>query len=665
MNISTLSKSDRELATSTIRMLAADAVEKAKSGHPGLPMGCAEMALTLWTHFIRFNPADPHWVGRDRFILSAGHGSALLYTMLHLSGYDLSLDDLKSFRQLGSRTPGHPEYGMTAGVETTTGPLGQGFVNGVGMAIAQKMTQARVGAEASDCLNHRIFGIISDGDLMEGISTEAASVAGHLGLGQIVYLYDSNHITIDGRTDITFTENIPAKFEAMGWHVQSVDGHDVNQLAAAIQRAIDEPARPSIIVAITSIGKGSPTKQNTSGVHGAPLGADEMKKTREALGWPLDQTFVVPGRVREIFQTRVTELSREYETWQSRWKGIVAKNPEINAIMKPQTPVWSELESELMKTAGDAPVATRVASGACMQVIAKHLPSFVGGSADLAESVKTWIKGSPAVTRDEWNGRNLNFGIREHAMGAILNGMALYGTVVPFGSTFLVFSDYMRPAIRLAALMKLPVKYVFTHDSMYVGEDGPTHQPVEHVSVLRMIPNLVVYRPADAVETAACWLAMMKRTDGPSTMVATRQNLPLLPTTRTLAPAGVLRGGYVLESDPSPELVVMASGSEVSLAFEVMNQLRAKKVACRLVSVPSLETFVAQEKAYIQSVIPAGAKKVAIEAGVPDLWYRLTGLDGLVIGMTTFGESGPAEKVAAHFGFTPEKVIETINHHFE
>ncbi|KAB2833523.1 MAG: transketolase, partial [Candidatus Brocadia sp.] len=481
MLIQKIDKEKMNLAVNTLRMLSADAVEKAQSGHPGLPMGCADIAFVLWMQFLRFCPQDPQWPNRDRFVLSAGHGSMLLYSLLHLFGYDMSLDEIKRFRQFGSKTPGHPEYGHTPGVEVTTGPLGQGFANGVGMALAERILAERFNKDGRTILSHYIYGIVSDGDLMEGITSEAASFAGHLGLSNIIYIYDSNQISIEGNTSITFTEDVGKRFEAYNWRVTKIDGHNHGEIAAAIEAARNEKERPSLIIARTHIGKGSPNKQDTASVHGEPLGAKELELTKENLGWPKNSPFYVPEEVRQLCQSRIAELKEEYAQWQDLFKKHIKDDPNLsqawNAFFKKEIP--ADLELELLQTIKKDSIATRTASGDMMQVIAQRMPSFLGGSADLCPSTKTYIKGSPSLGRNQFSGKNIHFGIREHAMGAILNGLALSGGIIPFGSTFLMFSDYMRPPIRLAALMKIQVIYVFTHDSIFVGEDGPTHQPIE------------------------------------------------------------------------------------------------------------------------------------------------------------------------------------------
>ncbi len=664
MLIQTIDKEKMNLAVNTLRMLSADAVEKAQSGHPGLPMGCADIAFVLWMQFLRFCPQDPQWPNRDRFVLSAGHGSMLLYSLLHLFGYDMSLDEIKRFRQFGSKTPGHPEYGHTPGVEVTTGPLGQGFANGVGMALAERILAERFNKEGRTILSHYIYGIVSDGDLMEGITSEAASFAGHLGLSNIIYIYDSNQISIEGNTSITFTEDVGKRFEAYNWRVTKIDGHNHGEIAAAIEAARNEKERPSLIIARTHIGKGSPNKQDTASVHGEPLGAKELELTKENLGWPKNSPFYVPEEVRHLCQSRIVELKEEYAQWQDLFKKHIKDDPNLsqtwNAFFKKEIP--ADLELELLQTIKKDSIATRTASGDMMQVIAQRMPSFLGGSADLCPSTKTYIKGSPSLGKNQFSGKNIHFGIREHAMGAILNGLALSGGIIPFGSTFLMFSDYMRPPIRLAALMKIQVIYVFTHDSIFVGEDGPTHQPIEHLSSLRTIPNLLVIRPSDATETAAAWIAALNHKDGPTALILTRQDLPVI--IRSIYPTQnqLNYGAYVLkDSVKPPEIILMATGSEVSIALDATLQLQGKGIHARLLSVPSFELFRLNSAEYKNNILPPGCRKrVAIEAGGKSCWYELVGLDGLIIGIDGYGASAPAKTLAEHYGFTAKNIVSEI-----
>ncbi|OHC14219.1 MAG: transketolase, partial [Planctomycetes bacterium RIFOXYB12_FULL_42_10] len=594
MLIHKIDKHKVELAVNTLRMLSADAVEKAQSGHPGLPMGFADVAFVIWMQFLRFNPHDPQWPNRDRFILSAGHGSMLLYALLNLFGYDLSLDDIKQFRQFGSKTPGHPEYGHTPGVESTTGPLGQGFANGVGMALAERILADRFNKGGMKIIDHYIYGVVSDGDLMEGITSEAASFAGHLGLANIIYIYDCNQITIEGSTSLAFTEDVAKRFEAYNWRVFKIDGHNHTEIAEAIETARGEKERPSLIIARTHIGKGSPNRQDTASIHGEPLGAKELELTKESLRWPKDKPFYIPEEVKQLCQSRVTELKEEYENWQTQFKKYIRKDANMSRLwdtyFKKEIP--ENLESELLKTIKKDPVATRIASGEMMQVIAQRIPGFMGGSADLCPSTKTYIKNSSSIDKNKFEGRNIHFGVREHAMGGILNGMALYGGIIPFGSTFLTFSDYMRPSIRLAAMMRIQVIYVFTHDSILLGEDGPTHQPVEHLTSLRLIPNLLVIRPSDATETAAAWVAALNHTDGPTALILSRQDIPVINRSMYPSQSHLKYGAYVLkDSEGNPDIILLASGSEVAIALEATLQLQSKGAKAKLISMPSFELF--------------------------------------------------------------------------
>jgi transketolase len=663
--MSTIGRAGTELetlATSAIRVLAMDAVQKANSGHPGLPMGCAEIAYVLFTSVLEYDPKDPAWPDRDRFVLSAGHGSMLLYVMLHLAGYDLSLSDLESFRQLGSKTPGHPEYGETPGVETTTGPLGQGLGNAVGMALAESILAARYNTPQHTIVQHRTYALVSDGDLMEGISHEAASLAGHLGLGKLIALYDDNRISLDGPTRFSFSEDVEMRFRAYGWHVQRVDGHDVGAVEKALGAAREELARPSLIICRTVIGKGSPNKAGTSAVHGAPLGPEEVAETRKCLGWTLPP-FVVPDEVRARFADGSRRAAKRHEAWKRTFADWCAANPGLAAEWKRvhvrklpegwegKLPRWSPEEK---------PIATRVASGKAINALAETLPELIGGSADLASSNNTLVLGKPAYAPDARGGRNLWFGVREHAMGAVLNGMSLHGGLRPYGATFLTFSDYCRASIRLAALMRQPVVYVFTHDSIFVGEDGPTHQPVEHIAALRTIPHLRTIRPADANETAAAWALALRRTDGPTALILTRQNLPHLEA--TALGKGTERGGYVLvkETGPAPEIILIGTGSETHLAIAAAKALEEKGVSTRVVNLPCQELFDEQPDAYRRSVLPPEVTlRLAIEVAVELGWHKYVGTGGRVICMRTFGASGPQNDLAEHFGFTVEKVVAT------
>ncbi len=651
-----------EVCINTIRTLSIDGVEKANSGHPGLPMGAAAMAYVLWTRHLRHNPADPQWPGRDRFVLSAGHGSMLLYSLLHLTGYDLSLDDLRNFRQLDSKTPGHPEHGITSGVEATTGPLGQGFATGVGMAIAAEALEARFGRPGFDLIPSRIFALVSDGDLMEGIASEAASLAGHLKLGRLVYLYDDNHISLDGPTDLSFSEDVVARFESYGWHTQAVaDGNDLEAVDRAISAAVAETGRPSLIAVRTHIGFGSPNRQDSAKAHGQPLGADEVRLTKQAYGWPAEPDFLVPPEARAHFRT-VLQRGRQWQAeWEEGLKRYGQAHPEAAAALR------SALSGELpqgwlqaVPAFGQEAVATRAAFGTVLNAVAGPVPTLLGGSADLSGSNETTIKGAGVFSAAERGGRNLYYGVREHAMGAAMNGIALFGGCRPFGGTFLTFSDYMRGSIRLAALQDLPVIYVFTHDSIGLGEDGPTHQPIEHLAALRAMPNLAVLRPADGNETAGAWVVALERRGGPSALILSRQKLPGL-TSAEGAAERVARGAYVLGQDggADPDLILMASGSEVQLAVAAARALGGEGLRVRVVSAPSLELFKAQPKEYRESVLPRGCRRrLAIEAAVGQPWWEWVGLDGDVVSLEHFGASGPAERLFARYGFTPEAVAE-------
>jgi transketolase len=653
----TVATDQLQLAANTIRSLAMDAVQKADSGHPGMPMGMADAAVVLWTEFVRWSSKDPEWPGRDRFVLSAGHGSMLLYSLLHLSGFDLTLEDLQQFRQLHSRTPGHPEVHETPGVETTTGPLGAGFSNGVGMAIAALMEAALFDIPL---LKTRVFGIVSDGDLMEGIGQEAASLAGHLRLSNLCYLYDDNGITIEGRTDLAFSEDVPARFQALGWHVQRVDGHDFAQVRAALQRATAQNDKPSLICCRTTIGKGAPNKADSHEVHGAPLGGDEVRMAKQALGLA-PEPFAVDARARELFGAAAQENERARQRWVGELQGLEAKAPQQVAAWRAfrARTVPADLYAQLLLAVGDQAAATRALSATVIQRAAELVPSLVGGSADLDPSTKTRIKKSPSFTARERKARNLHFGVREHAMGGILNGMALHGGFLPMGSTFLVFADYMRPAIRLAAIMRQPVTFVFTHDSLMVGEDGPTHQPVEHLAALRLIPNVHVFRPADAQETAAAWTHALTRRDGPVCLALTRQNLPRLHRPAGFDAEAIRRGGYVLREHASAQATLLATGAEVALAVATAELLAKDGLELRVVSMPCCELFQQQPADWQKSVL--GPRPLfALEMGRPEYWCQFTGRLDRVIGQSTFGHSAPFQHLAEHFGFTAAKVAARV-----
>ena len=650
-----------QLCINTIRLLAVDAVQAAESGHPGMPMGMAAPAYVLWTRFLRHNPANPNWVNRDRFILSAGHGSMLLYALLHLSGYDLSLDEIKRFRQWGSLTPGHPERGLTPGVETTTGPLGQGFGNGVGMAVAERYLAQMFNRPGFEIVEHYTYAIVSDGDLMEGVASEAASLAGHLKLGKLIYLYDDNKISIEGSTDLSFSEDVPARFRAYGWHVQTVDGLDLTAIEEAIRLAQAERERPSLIDCRTHIAYGSPNKHDTAAAHGEPLGEEEVRLTKQNLGWPPDAKFFIPDVVRGYFAEQLEYWRHLEADWHSLFESYRQKHPDLaiqfERLMAGELPEgW---QSRIPRFSPGKPMATRNASGEVLNALAPTLPALIGGSADLAPSTKTYMKGMGDQEAHSPGGRNLHFGVREHAMAAAVNGMAAHGGLRPFGSTFFVFSDYMRPSLRLSAIMELPVVWVFTHDSIFVGEDGPTHEPVEHLASLRAIPHLVTIRPADANETAVAWEVALER-NGPTALILTRQNVPIFDRTRTAPAEGLKRGAYVLaDAERKPDLILIGTGSEVSLALEARAALAGQGIQARVVSMPSWELFEAQPEAYREQVLPADVPvRLAVEAGSPQGWERYVGPFGGVLGIgRRFGASAPYKVLAEKYGFTVDDVV--------
>jgi transketolase len=652
-----------ELCVNTLRFLSVDMVQKANSGHPGLPLGSASMAYALWDRSLKFNPRDPMWPNRDRFVLSAGHGCALLYSLLHVTGFDLPLDELKRFRQWGSLTPGHPEYGKTPGVEATTGPLGQGLGNAVGMAIAEVALAARFNRPGHAVVDHYTYVLASDGDLEEGISSEAGSDAGHLRLGKLIVLYADNHITIEGSTELAFTEDRLARFAALGWHVQHIeDSNDIEAVAGALQAARDESARPSIIGVRTHIGFGSPHKQDTAAAHGSPLGVEEVRLTKEGLGWPVTPTFDIPADSLAHFREAVPRGVAAQAEWQSAFAEYAQHYPDLAAeferVMQRRLPdEWDENLPTF--SAADGPMATRVASGKAIEVLAARLPEMMGGSADLAPSTHTNIDGAGNFEPENWAGRNMHFGIREHAMGAILNGMALHRGLIPYGGTFLVFSDYMRPPMRLAAMNGLPVIMLFTHDSLAMGEDGPTHQPVEQLLGLRSIPGMVVVRPADANETVAAWRIAIDR-NAPVSLVLTRQGLPVLDlATYAHLPAGVLLGGYVLADFPADarrDIILIATGSEVHLALAARDRLQREGIGARVVSMPSTEIFAEQPDNYRETVLPAGVKLLAIEAGVSLGWRSYVGPQIAVVAVDTFGASAPGPVVMEHYGFSVDNI---------
>jgi transketolase len=651
-----------------IRTLSIDAVQEANSGHPGLPLGAAPMAYVLWHRHLRHNPSNPDWHDRDRFVLSAGHGSMLLYSLLHLSGYDVTLEDLKSFRQWESKTPGHPESFMTPGVEATTGPLGQGTANAVGMAVAERMLAHRFNRSELTLVDHHTYALVSDGDLMEGVAAEAASIAGQLRLGKLIYLYDANDVTLDGPTSWTFsTEDVERRFEAQGWHVQRVeDGdHDLEGIDKAISAAKAEGDRPSLIMVRTTIGFGSPNKQGSSSAHGAPLGEEEVALTKKALGCDPSLTFHVSDEVREHFR-RSAEVGRKAESeWNARFGAYRKAHPELAAEW--QRRMASELpggwEESLPSFEPGSKLATRDASGKVMNAIAARVPELVGGDADLSSSTKTALKELGDFDGQTGAGRNIRFGVREHAMGSIVNGMAYHGGVRPYSATFFVFSDYMRPAVRLAALSGLPAICVWTHDSIGVGEDGPTHQPVEHLMALRAVPNLHVIRPADANETTEAWRCALERADGPTALVLTRQKIATVDRTRYASAAGLRRGAYVLSEAQGgkPSVILIASGSEVALALEAQQVLESTGRPCRVVSIPCWERFDEQAEEYRESVLPADVKaRVAIEAGVGLGWHRFVGDGGKVIAIDRFGASAPGDENMKRFGFSVDNVVATV-----
>jgi transketolase len=653
-----------QLCVNTLRFLAIDMVQQARSGHPGAPMGAAPMAYVLWDRFLKHNPADPDWPDRDRFVLSAGHASAMLYSLLHMTGYDLPMDELKRFRQWGSKTPGHPEYGVTPGVEVTTGPLGQGFGNAVGMALAERWLATKFNRPGHEIIDHYTYSIVSDGDLMEGVAAEAASLAGTLGLGKIIFFYDDNGISIEGDTDIAFLEDVPRRFEAYGWQVLGpMDGRDLDAVTAAIKEAKAETSKPSLIVCETVIGQGSPNKAGTAGVHGAPLGDDEVLLTREELGWPYAETFTVPGEAWEHL-TKARERGRRcQDEWQEAVERYRDSHPEEaaqldTALSGGLTSGWADGMTGLFDAGGA--VSTREASGRVMNAISGAVPNLLGGSADLASSTLTILDGEGHIGPGNFDGRNLHFGVREHGMGAVSNGIAAHGGAIPYASTFLIFSDYMRPSVRLASLMGQRVIYVYTHDSIGLGEDGPTHQPIEHLMSLREMPGLTVLRPADATETAMAWQAALEKEDGPTAMALSRQNLPVLDR-QTLGPAdGVKKGAYVLwESGESPQVIIIATGSEVHIALEAGRTLADEGIDSRVVSMPSWELFEAQPQEYRDQVLPPGNRaRLSVEAGATNGWARYVGLDGASVGMSTYGASAPGGVVLEQFGFTAARVAD-------
>ncbi|MFA6618907.1 MAG: transketolase [Candidatus Neomarinimicrobiota bacterium] len=652
-----------KITADTLRLLAADMVQKANSGHPGLPMGMADVASVLWTKFLKYNPQDPLWMARDRFVMSGGHGSSLLYALLHLATYDISLDDLKEFRQWGSRTPGHPENDLP-GVETTTGPLGQGLANAVGLALAAKKFEAQWSDERCDLFGKNYtYCFCGDGDMMEGVSHESSSLAGHLALDKLICVYDSNNITIDGSTELAFSENVKMRFEAYNWHVQIIDGHDHEQIAQAFENAQAETSKPSLIIAKTKIGFGSPNKQGTSGVHGSPLGDEELKLTKKALAFPPDKSFYIPDAAKEAFEKHLNSIKADYDSWQSgfeAWKKAAPKkyqdqSDQINKVFP------KDMKDKIIGGLSGKANSTRAHSGNIVQEIAKNIPGLIGGSADLAASDKTNLTAEESLSKENYSGRNIHYGIREFAMGAIMNGMALYGAgYIPFAGTFLVFSDYMRSSIRMAALMKQQLVYVFTHDSIFVGEDGPTHQPIEQIMSLRLIPGLQVIRPADESETAEAWLMAMEYKDGPTALILTRQGLPQIHK----AGEGIKdfnKGVSIIkQSSSKPDAVILATGSEVSISLEAAKELEKEGMNLRVVSISCVENFLKQEQSYREEVIPVNTPVVTVEAGCTLGWGNISSSPALHIGIDHFGASAPYQVLADKFGFTAEAVYSKI-----
>ena len=668
-----------ELCINTLRMLSVDMIQEANSGHPGMPMGTSPMAYVLWTRFLKYHPQKPSWPDRDRFILSAGHGSALLYSLLHLTGYDLPLEEIKRFRQWGSKTPGHPEYGETPGVESTTGPLGQGFPNGVGMAIAERFLASRFNRPGHTIVDHYTYSIVSDGDLMEGVSSEAASLAGHLKLGRLIYLYDNNQITLSGDTRLNFTEDVCKRFEAYGWHVQRVeDGNDIEAISRAIMTARDEGSRPSLISVRTHIGYGSPHKQDTFEAHGSPLGPEEVIATKKNLGWPLEPKFYIPDEALSEFRKALDKGRKIEKDWQMKLESYGKAYPECMAewdqMMNGRLPERWDKDIPFFPS-NPKGIATRVAGAQVMNSISPYLPSLIGGSADLNPSTQTVLKGkgnfqSPGMGDERiqgsvagpwgYEGANISFGVREHGMGSIINGIALHGGLLPFASTFLIFSDYMRPTIRLAALMKLHVIHIFTHDSIALGEDGPTHQPIEQISSLRAIPGLTIIRPSDANETAVAWKMAIEHREGPVALILTRQNVPVIDRERFSPATGLTRGAYVLGdcSQLKAEMIIIATGSEVHPAIEAYERLQAEGVQVRIVSMPSWEVFEKQLEDYRHQVLPTEVTaRISIEAGATHGWHKYVGLEGEVIGIDRFGASAPGAINLKNFAFTSENIL--------
>ncbi|TET74566.1 MAG: transketolase [Dehalococcoidia bacterium] len=654
-----------ELCINTIRFLAVDAVQKANSGHPGAPLGAAPMAYVLWDRFLKHNPNDPKWPDRDRFVLSAGHASAMLYALLYLTGYELPLDEIKQFRQWESKTPGHPEYGLAPGVETTTGPLGQGFANGVGMAIAERWLAQHYNRPGHEIINHYTYAIVSDGDLMEGVASEAASLAGTLHLGKLIYLYDDNGISIEGNTDITFNENVAQRFQAYGWHVIApIDGIDTAVVESAIRMAQSETSRPTLVICRTVIGYGSPNKAGTGSAHGEPLGEEEVQLTKKNLGWSYEEPFTVPPEVLIHFRRAEERGSRQQKEWEAKLEAYRDAYPQearqLEEDLRGDLPEGWDHALDNLFTVEDKAIATRAASGRVMNAIAPKVHSLMGGSADLAPSTKTILKDKGDYGAEEYCGHNMHFGVREHAMGAIASGMALHGGIIPYTATFLIFYDYMRPSVRLAALMGIQVIYIFTHDSVGLGEDGPTHQPIEQLMGLRTVPRLVTLRPADATETVEAWKVALEHRHGPTALVLTRQNLPVLNRTALAPASGVQYGGYILwEAAAPPDIILIGTGSEVHIALEAGELLQEKSIAARVVSLPSWELFDAQPVEYRNAVLPPNIRaRISIEAGTPLGWERYVGLDGIAIGLSRFGASAPGKVIYEKLGLTAQHMVD-------
>lgn len=654
-----LSNEELKLAADTIRTLSIDAVEKAKSGHPGMAMGCAEIAAVLWGKVMNYNPEDPQWPGRDRFILSAGHGSMLLYSALHLAGYEITIDDIKNFRQLGSITPGHPEHCRTSGVETTTGPLGQGFANGVGMAIANKLLQEDFG----DLVKHYIYAIISDGDIMEGLSAEAASLAGHMGLGNLIYIYDSNEISIEGSTDLAFSEDAEMRFKACNWHVQTIDGHNLDEIQKAVKTAQKETNMPSLIIAKTAIAKGSPGKEGSADSHGAPLGEDEIKATKKNIGWDENSSFYVPEKVYSFFKKRNSRLREQYDLWQIMFKrDITGEKKKIwDDYFSPADP--EQVRSFLPAFEHGTSIATRSASGKILETLFEKIPGIAGGSADLGPSNKSFVKGYSNSGRNKV-GRNIHFGIREHAMGAIQNGIAYYGGFIPYTASFLSFMDYMRPAVRIAAIAKLQTVYIFTHDSIFVGEDGPTHQPVEHLASARAIPNLNVIRPADAEETKEAWIAALKKTNGPTMLSLTRQDVPVIKKEPGSGAENLHKGAYIIhKGGDKPDIIILSTGSEVGISVDAAVKLKEQGITVRVVSFPCWELFDEQSDSYRKEILPEGVPVAVVEAGLKMGWEKYAGNSALYITVEKFGVSAPWKVLAEEYGINSNNIVNRVIEH--